>query len=45
LLTWGGVYQKGAPEWIMRGVRESTQSLGVDFNGRQKVDEKTGRLK
>ncbi len=29
----------------MRGVRESTQSLGVDFKGRQKVDEKTGRLK
>lgn len=29
----------------MRAVREGTQSLGVDFKGRQKVDEKTGRLR
>ena len=28
----------------MRAVRDGTQSLAVDFKGRQKVDEKTGRL-
>ena len=38
------ITQRGAPEWIMRAVREGTQSLGVDFKGRQKVDGKTGRL-
>jgi hypothetical protein len=36
--------QRGAPEWMMRGVREGTQSLGVNFKGRQTVNEKTGRL-
>ena len=36
--------QRGAPEWMIRAVREDTQSLGVDFKGRQTVNEKTGRL-
>jgi hypothetical protein len=37
--------QRGSPEWVMRAVREGTLSLGVDFKGRQKVDEKTGKLR
>jgi all-trans-retinol dehydrogenase (NAD+) len=37
-------FKRGAPEWMMRTVREGTQALGVDFKGRQKLDSRTGRL-
>lgn len=37
-------FSRGAPEWMMRAVREGTWSLGVNFRGRQTVDKKTGRM-
>ena len=37
--------QRGAPEWMLRILRESTVNIPVDFKGRQKIDEKTGALR
>ncbi|KAK3385466.1 hypothetical protein B0H63DRAFT_414541 [Podospora didyma] len=36
---------RGAPEWMLRILRESTVNIPVDFKGRQKIDEKTGALR
>ena len=36
--------QRAGPEWIAEKIRDSTQALEVDFLGRQKIDQHTGRL-
>ncbi|PVH72450.1 NAD(P)-binding protein [Cadophora sp. DSE1049] len=36
---------RGAPDWFQHVIRKGTESLEVDFKGRQVVDFKTGKLK
>ncbi|PGH17752.1 hypothetical protein AJ79_00893 [Helicocarpus griseus UAMH5409] len=35
---------RGAPEWFQNIIRRASQSLKVDFKGRQKIDPTTGKL-
>jgi hypothetical protein len=37
--------QRGAPDWLQHLIRKSTESLEVNFKGRQVIDQSTGKLK